>query len=774
MRTQRNSVLIAFLLLLPVFVYSQQGTVKGYLLEADSSQSLPFATVQLKGTNIGVLTDMNGFFTLNAAPGKQTLVLSYVGYPVKEVNIFIKANETLELRLTMEMNGGSNDWRPVVITAGRLEQQIERTVTSMEILPARMVENRVETNLETAVEQVPGVTVIDGQANIRGGSGFSYGAGSRVLVLVDDLPMMAGDANDVKWNFIPLEQMEQVEVMKGASSALFGSSALNGVINMRTTMPGAKPVTQVTTFAGMYDTPKNEYMRWWGEERFISGVNFSHRRRIGNLSLVAGGHYYNDEGYRKGETEQRYRGNVHLRYVSKKIQGLTTGLSANAQQTKGGNFLIWEDDSLGALIPQGASSGLGGNTLSKYTSVRITIDPYVIYSPGKWIHKLRTRYFYADNTNDTEQGSTSHLYYADYLAQRKVGAFNISIGSTGTLTSAAGDLYDSRKGSSLGFYTQADGDFGRLNTSIGIRLESATTEELPKNNDKSTTGTFHFALSNFQPQPLLRLGTNYALFKYTNLRASIGQGFRFPSIAERFIRTRVGDIVIYPNNNLQSESGWSAEVGIKQGLKIKSWKGFIDACYFWTEYQDMMEFTFGTWGNPQTDPLFGLGFKSVNIGNARISGYEFSIAGEGAIGKVKQSILAGYTYINPIQTDFDAKRDTLLNTSKENILKYRFKHLFKFDTETTYKKFFIGISGRYYSRIENIDKAFEFAINGVMNYRATQPKGTWLFDLRAGADITKTIRASFIIRNLFNEEFMTRPADLQAPRTFNLSVRFKV
>jgi outer membrane receptor protein involved in Fe transport len=77
--------------------------------------------------------------------------------------------------------------------------------------------------------------------------------------------------------------MEQVEVLKGASSALFGSSALNGVINMRTKMPGEKPVTQITTFAGMYDTPKNEYMRWWGEERFTSGVNFSHRRKIKSL-----------------------------------------------------------------------------------------------------------------------------------------------------------------------------------------------------------------------------------------------------------------------------------------------------------------------------------------------------------------------------------------------------------------------------------------------------------------------------------------------------------
>ena len=61
------------------------------------------------------------------------------------------------------------------------------------------------------MEQVPGVTIIDGQANIRGGSGFSYGAGSRVLLLVDDLPMLAADAGDIKWSFLPVENLEQVE-----------------------------------------------------------------------------------------------------------------------------------------------------------------------------------------------------------------------------------------------------------------------------------------------------------------------------------------------------------------------------------------------------------------------------------------------------------------------------------------------------------------------------------------------------------------------------------
>ena len=75
---------------------------------------------------------------------------------------------------------------------------------------------------------------LDGQANIRGGSGWSYGAGTRVLVMVDDMPLISGDAGQVQWNLIATENVNQVEIIKGASSALYGSSALNGIINIRT------------------------------------------------------------------------------------------------------------------------------------------------------------------------------------------------------------------------------------------------------------------------------------------------------------------------------------------------------------------------------------------------------------------------------------------------------------------------------------------------------------------------------------------------------------
>ena len=69
------------------------------------------------------------------------------------------------------------------------------------MLQPALVENKATTTLETAIEQTPGVSLVDGEPQIRSGSGFSYGAGSRVMVLVDDLPVLSGDAGRPTWGF---------------------------------------------------------------------------------------------------------------------------------------------------------------------------------------------------------------------------------------------------------------------------------------------------------------------------------------------------------------------------------------------------------------------------------------------------------------------------------------------------------------------------------------------------------------------------------------------
>ena len=90
--------------------------------------------------------------------------------------------------------------------------------------------------MEDAIDYVR-ANIIDGQTNIRGGSGWSYGANGRVRGTRWRFADAAADAGDAKWSFLPIENLEQVEMIKGASSVLFGSSALNGAINLHYGFP---------------------------------------------------------------------------------------------------------------------------------------------------------------------------------------------------------------------------------------------------------------------------------------------------------------------------------------------------------------------------------------------------------------------------------------------------------------------------------------------------------------------------------------------------------
>ena len=207
------------------------------------------------------------------------------------------------------------------------------------------------------------------------------------------------------------------------------------------------------------------------------------------------------------------------------------------------------------------------------------------------------------------------------------------------------------------------------------------------------------------------------------------------------------------------------------------WKGYIDIAAFWTEYYNMMEFTFGNYNPTLTTAPYGLGFQSQNIGNTRIKGIDFSIMGQGKIGPINVNLLLGYTYIDPIQTDFNLAKDTVINNSaKTNILKYRYKQSGKADVELGYKKVFTGISMRANSFMENVDGIFvnDYFFPGVKKYRADHDQGDYIFDYRLSYQLNKTAKLSFIINNMFNREVMGRPMDIQAPRVYAFQLTVKI
>lgn len=779
-----RSIFATILSCLFCLCYGQKGTFSGTLTDGETGEPLAFANVVFPG-GTGTTTDMNGAYIFDVEAGSYRVDFSYIGYETRSEQVTIEAGKTTTFNIALtEIKSELNT---VVVSASKFDQELAEVTVSMAIIRPTLIENKSTISCETILEQIPGVTVLDGQLSIRGGSGFAYGAGSRVMVMVDDVPFLAGDAGDARWNNLPVENVEQIEVIKGASSVLYGSSALNGVINLRTASPGLTPRTKINLFHGVYNDPQRSEIIWWDSNPYYAGGNFLHSRQIGNMDLTLTGNFLSDRGYRQGEEEHRGRITFNTRWRNQKVEGLSYGVGGNAQINHGGLFLIWMNDSnvyepFGGLDPE-------TTTISYYTNYRYNLDPYLTYfdkSENK--HSIKTRWYNARNTNDSGQESDAHTWYGEYQFQWVMDSIQATLvsGITGTYNSVKSELYGDHNGSNLAVYTQFDKKFfGRLNLSAGFRVESF------KLDTAKTVSSFNFGQGDLPFQPVFRAGLSYRLLEETFVRASWGQGYRFPSIAEKFVNTSVGALNIFPNAAVQPEYGWSAEVGIKQGFKFGNWVGYLDVAAFVQEYTDMMEFTFGVYNPDSINLVIGvpsnpndithwLGFRAENVEQARISGIDVGLTAKGSLGKVDVAMMGGYTYMNPISLTDDSTYRASLSDTTSTMLKYRYRHLIKGDIQFDYNKWSLGWSIRYTSAMENIDRTFmelwapigatffnlgDYILPGLPDWRERFGGGGVVCDARLSYQFSKTSKMAIIVNNVFNREYDSRPGDVQPPRT---------
>jgi outer membrane receptor protein involved in Fe transport len=292
-------------------------------------------------------------------------------------------------------------------------------------------------------------------------------------------------------------------------------------------------------------------------------------------------------------------------------------------------------------------------------------------------------------------------------------------------------------------------------------------------------------------KPIFRGGVNLRAGKATFFRVSIGEGYRAPSIGERYITTNSGGFGFYPNPDLKSETCLSYEAGVKQLFKIGKFGLMADLSGFLENYQNYIEFNFGIWGNSTVTK--SLGFKFLNTGPARIYGIDFTLGGEGKIARnLDLSLLAGYTYSVPMALHPDevyythketatgnVRKYTYANTSTDttgNILKYRIQDLYKADLQLTFrKKYAIGFTEKYYGYMKNID-IFLYQLDnpsmmhsGIVKYREEHNKGSFVMDVRVSYSY-RDFKFSFLVNNFFNTEYSLRPITIEAPRTTSLQV----
>lgn len=748
--TWRNS-LLGLLISIPFLAIGQNGKILGKII--DKYSELPLVGTSVKIGDSGTVSNESGVFVLDIAAGNYEVEISYIGYIMQVIPVNIGSGQSVELEV--ELVESNLLLETAVITGNKFENRVAESTVSIDVIKVGFIENNNSQTIDAVLDKIPGVQILDDQANIRGGSGWSYGAGSRVMLLVDDMPALQGDAGIPQWDDIPVENISQVEVVKGSSSALYGSAALNGIINVRTAYATSEPETKISIAHTRFGSPADAKKKWWTHTPRYSSISLLHKQKIGKLDLVAGGYYFNQDSaysFNQDSYRRKTRLNLNLRY--RLTDRLSFGINTLINDGYNSSFFLWQNGSSGAYKPfQG--------TVSKGTNFRFFIDPSITYfDKHNNKHKFQSRWYHVKNDLNLDQSNKSDNFFAEYQFQKEIESADLRL-TSGLLTSnmrSDSDLFSDTIITSNNYaaYVQLDKTlFTNLNISLGTRYEY--------NRHNTPTNFMGINIPNGvidEGKLISRVGLNYEMADYTFLRASWGQGYRYPTITERFIRTSFSGFVIFPNAFLNSETGWSSEVGLKQGFRLFDFEGFFDFSTFISEYQDMMEFTFY-----QEDGLSG--FQSQNIGNTQIKGFEIGINGRSKLFSIPITIFGGYTYIDPVYKEFTEQAKNASSVDY-NILKYRTKHSMTIDLQGEWKKLSLGLAMIGSSHMEAIDKQLSiFATIG--QYRAINNGGYKRFDARVAYTMEKW-KVSFLVGNLLNEEYTERPALLEPPRNFSFRV----
>ena len=219
----------------------QTGTVKGQVVDA-TGEPVIGATVQVKGTTNGTITDFDGNFTLNNVPEKGILVISYIGYKTQEVNISGKTNVKVVLKEDTEVLD------EVVVVGYGAQKKASLTSSISQIKGDEAFKNKGIANATVALQgEVPGLTITrtstrpgseGAEMKIRGD--ISVNGKSSPLVIIDGI---TGSLDEL--NAMDASDIENISVLKDASAAIYGARSASGVV-LVTTKRGKKGKAQIS------------------------------------------------------------------------------------------------------------------------------------------------------------------------------------------------------------------------------------------------------------------------------------------------------------------------------------------------------------------------------------------------------------------------------------------------------------------------------------------------------------------------------------------------
>ena len=697
--------------------------VAGVVVSESDSAPVAGASVAIIGTTLRMTTDVAGRFTFPRAPSDMLdLLVARIGF-IPEI-ASVPAGSDDDTAVIVVLPPSPVRVSPIVVTASREEHLAEEAPVSVSVATAADIARRATLGVDEAIARVPGVEIQDGQIGIRGSSGFSKGLGSRVLLLVDGVPANEADRDGIDWDLLPVTEVERVEVVKGTASALYGSSALGGVVHVITREIPDALLLRTRFLAGGYADPAYAAWRWRSSPALFGGADVSLSRRLGPVKLLLSGGGSSNGGFRENNDDRRAHGLAKLVLAStSQLQAELLGAAADESY---GQALQWCvqgrcDDRGQAYQPfRVDSTALGDRTRStKYllqATARQTLSPgFALRGRLSW---YRTRF--EDGYRLTSDAATSDRLGGEAGAEWHPSEGRvIHAGTEATYSTVTSDLFGNHSQTELGWYAEEESRLGANGrATLGVRIDAIAVDGVAWNAVASP-----------------RLAAAW-LWWPVRFRASVGRGFRAPSLAERFTSTAAQGIAVIPNPNLGNESSWSGELGaaVPVGRHI-----LVDAAVFWSEYQNLIEPELVTGGTE---------IQFTNVTRARVRGLDLTVRAEDLVRSHLTATLA-YTWL-------DARDRTT-----DQPLAFRPRHLATLSADWLAElagAVTVGFDAHLASRPARVEI-----------FEGDRRVAARTLDLRAGWQHGAVGLVAKVV-NAFNYIYTLVPRTLEPPRTYSLAV----
>jgi len=644
----------------------------------EKGKGLPGANIIVEGSGLGASTNLSGDYSIDEIPsGTYKFKVSMMGYESTYQEITVVSDQEISFRLLPKAFKG----QPVVVTASRTHQKLQDSPVSTSVVEAEMISERNFLSADEAMRFVGGVTMSDDQVSIRNSTGYAKGVGSRVLVMLDGVPILAGDTGEIKWDALPIGQIEQMEIVKSGGSALYGSNAMGGVINF-ITKKADKNNYKITSEFGVWDKPAYEAWEWTSDMRAFHRIALEHSRTAGKWGILLSAEEKQDQGFK--QATDFIRGQFFGK-ATRNINGASKlSFMTNVAYEDRGSALIWKNQANALEVDE---SKQDDRVWSSKVQFHASYDGSKEGGKKLWNMKTYTNFYkWIDKLANSSGGHDRH-----YSASNKTGFegqytflplenHRFVTGGEISYTSLDATMFGNRTG--FGGALFAQDEISSLNPVV---LTAGLRGDLFKVNETDDYEGELYA----QINP--KLGAVYHLKDNIAFRGSFGSGFRMPTMAELFTEVSIAGILrVQPNPYLQAEQSYSFETGFNwiDGNQM------FDVALFNNWYSNMIEpvTVVGTevqFRNIQDATIFGVEASySFNLGDVTDWAFNDKVTEHLS----KASITTNYLYTKAINRTETESLDEIV------VLPYRPENTFNISAAVDYwEHASLAIDARYQS-----------------------------------------------------------------------------